>query len=436
MPKKNRLQLDFSLPTAEERQTFLTKYLETLTFTPTSSELELMANYVLWGDKNSDEAVELETYWKKKGKKIESLDELKENPAFLETRLTSPLTMPKTIKTRRVFSREEARSLASPYVLAQLEALWREIDELDLEIRLYENFIGRQAKPPRDALVERFTPDQIEEVRAHAQQLTEYAYLKKRKLLVEKRSEQYQWRDTYASPLIQRHTIDQPQTPTPPPLFNSESPVLPLGTRSQSLFSQKLFPSSGEFPNPSLFSEEDQRQLSKLLWAPTPDSSLPYFNFAEPAHLYALVHTYLEIAPDATDENLRALFSTFTYYRKLTKLPPIYDTLLSLKLARKTNEQIVEALTAQYGKTYGDNYISTLFRQKILPRIAETVRAHHEAAKEIFFPENFKVCKDCKRVLLRNPDNFMRKAKSADGFSPRCKACDKVLRDQRREKEK
>ena len=184
MPKKNRLQLDFSLPTAEERQTFLTKYLETLTFTPTSSELELMADYVLWGDKNSGEAIELETYWKKKGKKIESLDELKENPTFLETRLTSPLAMPKTIKTRRVFSREEARSLASPYVLAQLEALWREIDELDLEIRLYENFIGRQAKPPRDALVERFTPDQIEEIRAHAQQLTEYAYLKKRKLLV------------------------------------------------------------------------------------------------------------------------------------------------------------------------------------------------------------------------------------------------------------
>ena len=68
MPKKNRLQLDFSLPTAEERQTFLTKYLDSLTFTPTSSELELMADYVLWGDKNSDEAIELETYWKKKEK--------------------------------------------------------------------------------------------------------------------------------------------------------------------------------------------------------------------------------------------------------------------------------------------------------------------------------------------------------------------------------
>ena len=153
MPKKNRLQLDFSLPTAEERQVFLTKYLDSLAFTPTSSELELMADYVLWGDKSAPEgeAIELETYWKKKEKKIESLDELKENPAFLETRLASPLAAPKTIKTRRVFSREEARALASPYVLAQLESLWREIDTLDLETRFYENFIGKTAKPPSRA---------------------------------------------------------------------------------------------------------------------------------------------------------------------------------------------------------------------------------------------------------------------------------------------
>lgn len=80
MPKRNRLQLDFSLSSAEERQVFLTKYLETLAFTPTSSELELMADYVLWGDKNSDEAIELETYWKKKEKKSSLLTSYEKTP--------------------------------------------------------------------------------------------------------------------------------------------------------------------------------------------------------------------------------------------------------------------------------------------------------------------------------------------------------------------
>jgi hypothetical protein len=435
MPKRNRLQLDFSLPTAEERQVFLTEYLEALPFTPTSSELELMADYVLWGDKNAPqgEAIELETYWKKKEKKIESLEELKENPAFLETRLASPLASPKTVKTRRVFSREEARALASPYVLAQLEPLWREIDTLDLETRFYENRIGRQTKPPREALLGRFTPSQIEEIREHAQQLTEYAYLKKRKLLVEKRTEQYQWKDTYTPPLILRHAPKTANEPSPPPALSADIPVFPLNISTP--ITPKIFPESGNFPAPDDFTEKELRALSQILWAPTPSSKV-YFDFRDPSHLYALTHLYSEIwddpAQSTASSTLRDFFSAFFYYRNLTELSPIYDELLSLKMAHYSNAQISQLLNKKYGRTYGENYISTIYRKKILPKIAETVRAHQEVCAELFFPENFKKCKDCGKTLLRNTNNFIRKTKSADGFSPRCKHCEKILRDKRR----
>nr|DAI81437.1 MAG TPA: zinc-ribbon domain protein [Caudoviricetes sp.] len=435
MPKRNRLQLDFSLPTAEERQVFLTEYLEALPFTPTSSELELMADYVLWGDKNAPqgEAIELETYWKKKEKKIESLEELKENPAFLETRLASPLASPKTVKTRRVFSREEARALASPYVLAQLEPLWREIDTLDLETRFYENRIGRQTKPPREALLGRFTPSQIEEIREHAQQLTEYAYLKKRKLLVEKRTEQYQWKDTYTPPLILRHAPETANEPSPPPALSADIPVFPLNISTP--ITPKIFPESGNFPAPDDFTEKELRALSQILWAPTPSSKV-YFDFRDPSHLYALTHLYSEIwddpAQSTASSTLRDFFSAFFYYRNLTELSPIYDELLSLKMAHYSNAQISQLLNKKYGRTYGENYISTIYRKKILPKIAETVRAHQEVCAELFFPENFKKCKDCGKTLLRNTNNFIRKTKSADGFSPRCKHCEKILRDKRR----
>ena len=45
----NRLKLDFSLNSTVERTNFLNKYIDTLNFTPNETELETMANYILWG---------------------------------------------------------------------------------------------------------------------------------------------------------------------------------------------------------------------------------------------------------------------------------------------------------------------------------------------------------------------------------------------------
>ena len=52
MATTNRLQLDFTLVTDQERADFLTQYLQQSQFTkkpPTTDELETMANYLLWG---------------------------------------------------------------------------------------------------------------------------------------------------------------------------------------------------------------------------------------------------------------------------------------------------------------------------------------------------------------------------------------------------
>ena len=52
MASANRLHLDFSLTTNEERVAFLDEYLSRPEFTkkpPTEEELETMGNYILWG---------------------------------------------------------------------------------------------------------------------------------------------------------------------------------------------------------------------------------------------------------------------------------------------------------------------------------------------------------------------------------------------------
>ncbi|MBQ4122248.1 hypothetical protein IJD44_00765 [bacterium] len=52
MNKKNRLKLDFTLQTNEQRSEFANKYLNQEQFQkhpPTEEELETIANYILWG---------------------------------------------------------------------------------------------------------------------------------------------------------------------------------------------------------------------------------------------------------------------------------------------------------------------------------------------------------------------------------------------------
>ena len=46
---KNRLHLDFTIELASERKKFLEDYLQKINFVPNNEELELMANYILWG---------------------------------------------------------------------------------------------------------------------------------------------------------------------------------------------------------------------------------------------------------------------------------------------------------------------------------------------------------------------------------------------------
>ena len=149
---KNRLRLDFSLNTNSERSEFLNRYLEQKEFQlrpPTEDELELMANYVLWGkDPQSGLNVKQEKYIQLESKnktwdthEDESLDALIEQPTFNEAQLLqgAPYKTPKV-----VFSRKEMRDTAPPHLLDRFEQLWAQIDELDLLTSFYDLEHGRR----------------------------------------------------------------------------------------------------------------------------------------------------------------------------------------------------------------------------------------------------------------------------------------------------
>lgn len=101
--------------------------------------------------------------------------------------------------------------------------------------------------------------------------------------------------------------------------------------------------------------------------------------------------------------------------------------ILDLKLRKVSNQIIADYINKEYGKNYTANYISTIYKQKIIKQFCESARRHREIVENIFFPEEFKVCTRCKEKLLRNSEYFIKKARTKDGYASRCKKCDKEL---------
>ena len=178
MPMQNRLKLDFSLESAQDRVNFINSYIVQFP-TLTQSEASTIADYLLWGKTEEGVALGadagLETRWSKPNE-AESLDAVLENPALSNIQLYSLNDAVVLKKGRDVFDRDEAREKAPDYLKKTFEDLWRMIDEIELEINFYEEEIGKRDKPPRKELLKRFTDEEAEFIRARSQKLNQYKY--------------------------------------------------------------------------------------------------------------------------------------------------------------------------------------------------------------------------------------------------------------------
>jgi hypothetical protein len=459
----NRLKLDFSLDTTTQRSDFLKNYLTDPQFTkcpPTPAELETMANYVLWGKdpisgKNvvQEKTIQIETRnstWSAPSASIESYDALIESPTFNEAQFTQSATVP-TRHSREVFSRSAARQQCPTSLLPTLEDLWRRIDWLDLAICYYELDHDKRQNPPRPKLLSKFTTDEQLRIHEKTKSWSMYHYLKNRHLLGELRREQYTIRDSFTTSLLP-NTTPAPIEPEPAFSFGSDVTVLPLGLKTEK---NSLFFKEKDQLNPHTYSEDDLIRLNDLYWstrrALKPYEGLSYesnnslwsephsqfvIDFRNPAHVAALLSKFSDfqddinsLTPDEAGANpFQLLYDTMLYYLRFTELDQIQTDLISFKLQRRTNPEIADYLNKHYGRAYTPNYISTVFRQRIIPKVAEAARAHYEQVGSLFFPEDFKTCNTCGKVLLRTEDNFMHRTRSRDGFSNRCKRCDSLAR--------
>lgn len=407
----NRLQLNWELASAKERAEFLSQYIEKLPFKPTPTELETCAAYILWGfDEDGQNGEQKGQY--DLGRKHDSWT--KKQPASLEEILASsgeteilPNSHVPTKAPREVFSREKTRKEAPSSLLPIFENLWKDIDILDLALCEYERSIGKRSTPPRAELVSRLTSAQIQTAQKKASSFSNFSYLKERHHLIELRRQQYTLRDSYALP---------PQRSTSPPQINDTSPPLPIEIEIQPLQYAPCFFINFEKLVPNNFKQEDLQLLTKLLWEKKDPEAT--FDFRKESNL----NEFLEHHEDFQGT---LLYQIFNYYVNEAGLTDSQKDLLSRKLRGETNTCIAAALNETYGSNYTDNYISTIYRKKIIPQIAQTARIHRDLLENLFFPENWKICTGCGRTLLRNNDFFVKKSRASDGLAGRCKSCDK-----------
>lgn len=446
---KNRLDLNFSLEYANERKAFVDEYLREEQFKKnplTSTEIETIANYILWGKdtdgKNSvqKKLFEIDTKhatWKK-DKNLESLEGLMESPTFDENIIKSLAGVP-TKEHKKTFNRKTALEKAPPIVRQVLVDLFAQIDETDLLICFYELRHGKRTNPPRQELIDRLPAATIEELRHSSESLTQKDYLKLRHLLVDLRTTQFTLQDTYVFPVQRetKHHITQDQMPL---ILDSDVPVFPLGLLDNSQIASLIF-AVGRDVQITRFSQQDLDKISKFFWSQfkTKETSKFYFDFTNLDHVYQLLCCYDDVRADSEqlstiNSSLVFLLRTLDFYLELADLSDLHLDIYRLKLSKEKNDDIAAYINKKYNKSYTTNYISTIFKHQIIKAINMAAEQHQEIIANIFFPENFKRCARCGENLLRSSFYYVKKSRAADGFTGRCKRCDKEVRDERRQR--
>lgn len=440
---QNRLHLDFSISGTSDRKDFVDQYVQRPEFILkplNEDELETIANYILWGKDNDGlnctqrGEIQIETRnktWQRDD--TESLDAMMESPTFNEASLHRP-TEARTKIAREVFDRSEALAQCPPHMAPVFQDLFDRIDKLEMSIHFYEFAHGKRKEGPRAALLKRFNQSEIAAAEQIASKWNQFKYLKQRHLIVELRREQFTLRDSF----IDKHQRHGPIEPDLDPVhldFDAEIPVFPLGLVGAP-FSDLIFKPQDKL-NPFEYTEKELDILTHHYWNKKSQSRPQlFFDFGELEHVYELFGQLNELEEELDDlpieSNLKKLLDTLKYYITLTDLSEVQSEILDLKINKVKNQDIALYINKKYAKSYTANYISTIFRQKIIPQINDTARFHALIIENMCFEENFKKCNSCGQWLLIDAENFVRKSRSKDGFSTRCKKCDRADRQRKK----
>ena len=393
-----KFKLDFSIETSQDRLDFIKKNVDLSKLN--KSDIELCTNYVLYG-KDSDgtsivdrKEVFIKTRYNSYSKKEPiSLEGLMESPTFDESIIKTEKNIYKKVKPS--IDREKCKDIPG------MKELWEQIDKLDRQIKLSQ---GKEEPRPGEK-VPHFDSKELYHLNHTLIDLRKEQYLLKDLSQPEKRATK-NYGNFYCS------QVD----------FQMNYPVYPCGIASDENDTDFMYP----FMNGRTFKAFDvEKEIENRK-----KKNLPYFSFLDKEHIYQLCLNYYEIKHQAEkypDSPLHGLLITLDFYIEKARLSDQQKLIVECKKQRLLNKEICKRLMDELGIYHQENYISTIWN-KVCQLIADAANLHFDEWCCKDYKPAWKKCNCCGEMMLRDSRNFVRKTKSSDGLTNRCKKCDQRKR--------
>lgn len=383
-----KFKLDFSIKSAQDRMNYIKS---NINFSILSKkDIELCTNYVLYGKDSDDKSIvdKKQVYIKTKYNSYNktepySLEAMMESPTFDETLLSNQKYIYKKIKP--TIDKEKCQNIPG------MKNLWNQIDELDKKLKFAkENNLD-----------------------------SKFCYHLNH-MLIELRKEQYLLKDSYyPERQIKKNYGHYYNNPID---YQMNYCVYPCGTAANENDLKWKFPFNNGIDFKSVDIEKEIEDKKRC--------HIPYFNFLDKDHIYFLCLNYYDIKDSVRnypDSPLNGLLWTLDFYIEKANLSEQQKFIVEGKKLRLLNKEICRGLMEQLGIYHQENYVSTIWN-KTCQLIADAADLHYDEWCCKDYAAAWKKCHCCGKMILKDSRNFVKKAKSPDGFTHRCKICDRKKR--------
>lgn len=388
--------------------------LDNLETTPSPTELEQMATYILYGkDENGKNAVQrgemldgnrrhAETY-RRTSEKAESLDAILENPLADEESF-------KSIEERYIYTKPR-QTIERPYTdkeggyhpgdsdIPGMVELWDSIDRMSHALAVYD---GKEPFQEGDMLID-----------------SSYQAYQIRHWLVDLRRHQYYLKDAYKPTL---HFQNLASTPTPTINFDSDSAYWVTEDEWRAKVAAT--------PNVSQDIADYRQRIAadgtlEVQWVVQHNN----FDWENPRHIKCLIDNYSAIYMqdwDKPDSWGRTLIYDFDFYSQKAHFSPLREYILTRRIDRADYPTIIQEIQEKFGVSYNESYLCSILTTEIPNAIARAAELHR--IKLTFPKKQYKRCTKCGRSFPAHPLFFGVSRTRPDKLNIYCRACERTRR--------
>lgn len=414
---KKPYSLDYDIERDIDRVAAVTDIIDTLEKNPSPTELEQMADYILYGkDENGYNAVQRGevnngqrrySNFKTKAEKVVSLDEILENPLTNQNELQPTNKRDPYLRKKPTIAKPKYDKKTGEMIdpgdsdIPGMTDLWQSIERIERWIAVLE---GKIAPTEDDLLFD-----------------DPYRLYRLKHNLIDMRRHQYYLKDAY-KPTLHFASVDRPKTQYID--WSGDSGYW----LTEEQWRRKL---------DSIYLNNVSHDLADYETKIAPDGTLLVhwivkhhtFDWENPAHIRALLNNY-DALYDQMYEKLdtygRTIVFDFERYRAMCNFSPVRNFILQCKIEKISYGVITYNLQAKFGLTYNENHLCVILNREIPEQFAKTARAARLILETP--PEELKICRCCGKALPRDPIFFVRSTARKDGFASNCKDCEKKKR--------